>query len=396
MTTIRARQFDTGAPVRLTVKGGRIESILPLSIPAEDLKLLPYVGPGLFDVQVNGFQGIWFSSEQLTEDQVKTVVSQYLEQGICRCFPTLITNSAEALEHGLATIRRARESSRTVRAVVAGCHVEGPFISPENGPRGAHPLRHVRPANLTELQQWQRASGGLVKLVTLAPEVSGAHSFIQGAVRQGVVISIGHTAASAEQIRLAIDTGATLGTHLGNGCAGMVPRHDNVFWPQLSDDRLTCSLIADGWHVPQSMLTCILRCKTLDRLILTSDVSGFGGCSPGRYSTGDVEVDVLSDGRILVAGQTQYLAGSGATTGECVTTFMNLCGVSLPHAWNLASFQPARSLNLPVSKLQEGAPAQLTVFRLEPDAGTSNQVRFRPEMTLVGDIVWRAATFRAY
>jgi len=389
MTIITARRYDTGDAVRIHIRNGRLESVMPVALPREETASLPYVGPGLFDIQLNGFNGIWFSSERLTVDDVEQVIHAYVQQGITRCLPTLITNSFEAIEHGLRTLRAARERSKLVRAVIVGCHIEGPYISPENGPRGAHPQIHVRPASIGEFSKWQQASGGLVRLVTLAPEVPNAIPFIEQVSRSGVVVSVGHTAASAEIVRQAIDSGARLGTHLGNGCSAMVPRHDNVFWPQLADDRLTCSVIADGWHVPTIMLQCILRCKTLDRLILTSDVSGFGGCPAGRYSSGEVEVDVLPDGRIVVAGQTQFLAGSGATTGECVAHFMTACGVSLREAWRLASTRPAQLMGIPAGSLDEGSSAHLTVFRLTETVSADGRgplLKYHPELSIASGI----------
>ena len=390
MTSFTARRFDTGFAVQISIHDHRIASIVPMDLPAADREALPFVGPGLFDLQVNGANGIWFSSETLTVDDVEQVILTYLQQGITRCLPTLITNSFEAIEHGLHTIRAACEKNELVRRVVVACHIEGPYISPVDGPRGAHPVTHVRPADIAELARWQQAAGGLIRLVTLAPETPNAIDFIRFAVQSGIVVAIGHTAASPGQIRDAIDAGATLGTHLGNGCAGMMPRHDNVFWPQLADDRLTCSVISDGWHVPESMLKCIVRCKSRDRIVLTSDVSGFGGCAPGRYATGDVSVDVLDDGRIVVAGQTQFLAGSGATTGDCVAHLMNSCGISLAEAWPLASVRPAALLGFPPIQLEEGDPACLTVFRIE-SAGTSGsdrlKLRFRPQWSVIDGII---------
>ena len=389
MTIITARRFDTLQPIRITLRGGRIASVVPLGISQEESRELPIVGPGLCDLQVNGFKGIWFSSETLTTDQVETVIHWYLERGITQCLPTLITNSAAAIEHGLATIRAARDRSLLLRQVIVGCHVEGPWISPEDGPRGAHPLEHVRPADFSEFCRWQQVSGNLVRIVTVAPEVPNAINVVKQIVKSGVHISIGHTAATPAEIAASIDAGATLGTHLGNGCAALIPRHHNVFWPQLADDRLTCSVIADGWHVPEAMLNCIVRCKSLDRLILTSDVSGFGGCPVGRYRTGAVEVEVLDDGRIVVAGQTQFLAGSGVTTGDCVARFMSACNVPLHAAWNLASTRPATLLDARSGFLQEGQSARLTVFRISginPEEALHPTPRpvFQPVATIVG------------
>lgn len=383
MTTLEARRWDNGLAVRICVSSGRINSILPLDMPAPDLQHLPWVAPGLFDLQLNGYRGIWFSSESLTVDDVETVIVDYARHGITRCLPTLITNSFDAIAHGLHTLQKARQRSPLVREIVAGCHIEGPYISPENGPRGAHPIQHVRAPDISELMKWQQISGGLVRLMTLAPEWPEANEFIRAAVASGIVIALGHTAANGSVISSAIDAGASLGTHVGNGCSGTVPRHDNVFWPQLADDRFTCSVIADGWHVPATMLKCISRCKPTDRLVLTSDVSGFGGCSPGRYSTGSLEVDVLDDGRIVVAGQTLYLAGSGALTGDCVLHFSECCGWSLADSWKLATAVPAELLGLPVVSLSEDAVARLTMFRLNDAPG--QKARFMPVEVVIGN-----------
>ena len=383
MKTWTVRRWDDGSAVQLSVRQGVIQSLVPQEVDAETLATLPWAGPGLFDLQLNGYRGIWFSSESLTVDDVETVVMDFARQGIAGCLPTLITNSREAIEHGLSVIRAARVRSELVRLMVPGCHVEGPWISPENGPRGAHPASQVRAAEWTELQHWQQAAGGLVRLVTLAPEVPGVFDILPGLTASGITAAIGHSAAPAALIREAVSRGVRLGTHLGNGCAGMIPRHDNVFWPQLADDRMSCSMIADGWHVPEDMLRCILRCKSPERLVLTCDVSGFGGCAPGRYRTPAVDVDVLEDGRIVVAGQTQFLAGSGASTGDCVVHFQKVSGLSLAEVWNLASVNPRKLLGLPKIEFREGAEATLTIFRINHSAGVS---KWQPLETLVRGI----------
>ncbi|MFN9824084.1 MAG: N-acetylglucosamine-6-phosphate deacetylase, partial [Planctomyces sp.] len=224
--SIEARLLSSGECVRLDVSGTRIRSILPLSEPA-DSEELPWAAPGLFDLQVNGYAGIWFSSTDLTVDHVQQVLQHYARQGLTGCLPTLITNSAAAIEHGLSVLRQSRASCELCRMMIAGIHVEGPWISSADGPRGAHPLQHVRAASLAEYQSWQRASGGLVRLITVAPECPGVLSLIPQLTADGVRVAIGHTGASPAQIEEAVTRGASLGTHLGNGCAGMVPRHDN-------------------------------------------------------------------------------------------------------------------------------------------------------------------------
>ncbi len=366
MTSFVARDYRSGLPVQITIDEGKIASLNSVSISDSDPGVLPFVGPGLFDIQVNGYSGLWFGSEQLTVDETVQIVQALADCGIARCFPTIITSSFEAMQHGLQTLKKAVEQSDVVRRVVRGFHLEGPYISPEDGPRGAHPRQHVRKADFNEFQKWQSACDHRVRLVTVAPEAEGVIPFIRQATSSGVLVAIGHTAATAEQIAQAVDAGACLSTHLGNGCSAMLPRHSAILWNQLADDRLTASVIADGWHLPSPVLRSFLRCKTLKRLILTCDVSGFGGCAPGRYSSGDVSVDVLPDGRIAVAGQNQYLAGSGATTGDCVAHLMTSCELSLEEAWELASVRPAVMFSEPECWLQPGQEATLTLFHLRP------------------------------
>ncbi len=397
MTIIVARDYRSGLPVRITVVQGRISGVEQLNSSSDETDELPFAGPGLFDIQVNGYRGLWFGSESLTTDQVVEIVQALADRGIARCFPTIITSSFEAMQHGLRIMRQAARQSEIVQAVVRGFHLEGPYISPVDGPRGAHPLQHVRGADYAEFSCWQQAAEDMVRLVTIAPEVEGAIPFIHRATQSGVVVSIGHTDATAVQITAAVDAGASMSTHLGNGCSSMLHRHSGVLWSQLADDRLTASVIADGWHLPQAVLQSFLRCKQLPRIVLTCDVSGFGGCSPGRYDSGDVQVDVLADGRIVVAGQTQYLAGSGATTGDCVAHLMNACGLNLATVWDLASQQPASIFGEPVCALEVGQEATLTLFQL-PESGlpkghgtaTSSageevrfDVRFEPVATFV-------------
>jgi N-acetylglucosamine-6-phosphate deacetylase len=388
MLTINARSLETSEPVRISIRNGRIVSVVP--DPAHyDTSELPFVASGLLDLQVNGYRGFWFNSEHLTPDDVRRTVFELLQQGLTRCLPTLITASSEAILHGLRTIRNVVDSDPLMRSAIAGCHVEGPFISPLDGPRGAHSVEHVRPASMAEVDRWQSVSGGLLRLVTLAPEVPGAEQLIPELVRRGITVAIGHSAADIVQIRRAIDLGATLGTHIGNGCAALIPRHDNPIWPQLADNRLTCSVIADGWHVPADFLQCLTCCKSPDRIVLTSDVSGFAGCPSGNYDFGNMRADVLADGRIVAAGQTQFLAGSSATLAECVSNVVSAGLMTLNDAWNSASVVPARLLKLPVPQLREGAAAKLTLFETDttscPESGR-HTVTIRPRASIIDGI----------
>ena len=362
MLTITARRYDTGEPVRISVQADRIRSVEP-AWPDSPVDNWPYVAPGLFDLQINGYGGTWFSTQGITAEQVVAALQPHFRFGITRLCPTLITNSFEALADGFCAIREACERHDWVERMVAGCHLEGPYISKEDGPRGAHPLAHVRPADWDEFCRWQEISGGRIRLVTLAPEVAGAIEFIRKAVEAGIVVAIGHTAAEPEQIAAAVDAGARLSTHLGNAAHGTIRRHPNYIWEQLGQPRLWASIITDGHHLPASVVRSIIGVKTTRKTIITCDAAGLAGCPPGIYDEGDVKVEVLEDGRLVIAGQRQLLAGSGVQTDICVSEAISMAGLALGDAIEMASGNPARLLGLEEVRLQRGAPADLIVFR---------------------------------
>lgn len=374
---LNARRYDNGEPVRIEIDGERIAAVTP-ALPERDVTDWPFVAPGLFDLQINGYGGIWFSDAELTPEMVVTAVEPYFQFGVTRLFPTLITNSFEGLAGGLSAIRTACEAHSWLEKVVAGCHVEGPYLSGEDGPRGAHPKQHIRDPNWDEFQKLQAISGGRIKLFTIAPEKNGAAEFIHRAVATGVTISIGHTAANGEQIRAAVDAGATLSTHLGNGAHAVLPRHPNYIWEQLGEPRLAACIISDGHHIPPSVISSIVRAKTPRRTIITCDASGWAGCAPGEYENKLGRVEVLDDGRIVPAGQRTLLAGSGAGTDVCVTNAVRFAGVSLREAIDMAGQVPARLVGLPEIALRCGSRADLFLYRSTNAAGG-----LRIEQTLV-------------
>src|SRR5947209_3952393 len=203
---IVARHYATGQPVELTTDGGVIRTVGPPTGAAADRRA-GWVAPALFDLQINGCDGHSFNSERLTTDDVRHVIEVCRRQGVGGLCPTLVTNSCAALVHGLRTLRQAWESDPVVAAAVPGVHLEGPYISAEDGPRGAHPRAHVRPPDWDEFQRWQEAAGARIGLVTLAPEHEGALEFIERLVENGIVAALGHTAAEPSRIRDAIAAG---------------------------------------------------------------------------------------------------------------------------------------------------------------------------------------------
>lgn len=365
MVTLNARSYENGEPVRITIAGTRIRSVEP-AWPSGNVADWPYVAPALFDLQINGHSGIWFSNDALTPGEVLKALQPYYRYGVTRLCPTLITNSYEGLATGFAAIRKACESNVQANRMVCGCHLEGPFISREDGPRGAHPLEHVRPADWDEFQKLQEISGNRIKLVTIAPEVPGAIDFIRQAVASGVVISVGHTGATPEQVRAAVDAGAKLSTHLGNGAHAMIHRHRNYIFEQLADPRLTASLIVDGHHLPAALVRTFLKVKSPQKTIMTCDAAGWAGCPPGIYESKLGRSEILDSGKLVVAGQRELLAGSAQETDTCVANVIEFAGVSLKEAVDMASRNPARLLDYEVVRLRRGSLADLMVFRVPP------------------------------
>jgi N-acetylglucosamine-6-phosphate deacetylase len=361
---LRARHYATGQPVDVVIAKGTIVSIAAAGVSPADHEA-EWIAPAFFDLQINGCHGISFNSPNLTVEDVGRVVEECGRHGIAGLLPTLVTNSFEAIAHGFRTLQQARESHPTLAERLPGFHLEGPYIASEDGPRGAHPKEHVRPADFDEFRRWQEAAIGHIRLVTLAPEVAGALPFIEQATASGVVVAIGHTAASPAQIRDAIKAGAKLSTHLGNGSHAMLPRHDNYLWEQLASDELWASLIPDGHHLPAAVVKSFVRGKTPQRIIITCDASSLAGLPPGRYSEWGSEFEVLANGKVIIPG-TPFLAGSGVFTDTCVATIMKQASVSLAEACDMASQHPRELLGLPAWKLEVGCQTPLLLFDWKP------------------------------
>ncbi len=371
MQQVRGRRYDTGEPVSISVSNGRIAAVEPVT-PKGSIVDWPFVAPALFDLQINGFGGTWFAKPDLTAAEVIATLKPHFAFGITRIFPTLITTSYETFFRGFSAIREACESEPWVEQMVPGCHMEGPYISKEDGPRGAHPLQHVRGCDWSEFCRLNEASGGRIKLLTLAPEAGGAVEFIRKAVAQKITIAIGHTGATPEQVQAAIDAGATLSTHLGNGAHGMIRRHPNYIWEQLADPRLTASIITDGHHLPGSVIRSVIRTKGASRVVITCDAAGLAGCPPGRYRIETGEVEVLPEGKIVVSGQ-QLLAGSAMETDMCVAHAMDVAGISMREAFDMAGRVPARLVGIDDISLRRGSRADLVVFNY---AGKGSRFKF--------------------
>ena len=302
------------------------------------------LAPAFHDIQVNGGGGVGFTSDAIRPADVLRVVQLHQSHGTASFFPTVITSGRATMLHAARTIRDAIETDTQVAAACPGLHLEGPAISAEDGYRGAHPKEHVRAFDWNEFCELQEASGGRIRLVTLTPEVDGAMDNITRLVQSGVRVALGHTAASQTQVRAAIQHGATLCTHFGNGLPKLMDRHQNPLWTMLAEDGLHVSLIADGHHLPHDLFRIACRVKQ-KRIVLISDASSYAGAPPGRYTEWGSEIDVLENGRVQLANS-PYLAGSGMFLGDCVS-WASRHGLKFHDAVRAAATTPRELFELP-------------------------------------------------
>jgi N-acetylglucosamine-6-phosphate deacetylase len=367
-TYVSGRHYQTHRPVRIEVAGGKIVATRDLAEdPAAPIGL-PWIAPGFIDLQCNGYGGQEFSAASLSAERVAQIAAAQPAFGVTQFCPTVTTAAFDTIVHAMRTVDAACRAATEVDYAVAGIHLEGPYIASEDGPRGAHPLEHCRPPDWNEFARFQDAAGGRIRLVTLSPEYPQAPQFIARAVTSGVVVAIGHMAATSVQIRAAVDAGATLSTHLGNGAHRSLRRHPNYLWDQMAEDRLAASLIVDGHHLPAEVVQSLVRAKTPQRCILISDLSGLAGLPPGRYATQLCELEILDDGRLVIAGQDQLLAGASAPIGVGVANVMRFAGVDLATAVQMASHHPARLLGRSEINLRPGDAADATLFEIESSA----------------------------
>lgn len=367
--SICGRNPQDGQPIEVVVEDGCVQAVVPARTDQE-----AWLSPGLIDLQVNGYQGDDVNVDAVDADVILSLTKKVIATGVTTYLPTIITTSEEKITAALRAVADARRHNRLVADAVPYVHVEGPSISPADGYRGAHALEHVRPPSLEEFARWQRASGNLVGMVTLSPHWERAEAYISTLSKAGVYVAIGHTDATPEQIRRAVDAGATLSTHLGNGSAGMIPRHRNSLWPQLADDRLTATLIADGHHLPEDMLKSIVRAKGAARCILISDAVATAGLPPGRYKAPvGGEVELHENGRLSLAG-TEFLAGAARSLKDGIVRAVSCGDISLAEGLSMATVNPGRFVG-GRGILRPGAAADLIRFTVDRDSNRLNVER---------------------
>lgn len=343
------RRYDTLERVQVEVSDGRIVSLRTVQGVDENL---PWIAPGLFDIQVNGAVGHEMSSASLSKEGVYATLDKMLRDGVFRCCLTLTTNASETMIASARTIADALDERPEYRSVVAGIHLEGPFISTAEGAVGAHPKKYCVPYSRDLILEIQEACRGLVKLVTLSPEYPNVGDFVRFLRSKGIVVAIGHTNAIGAQLNEAVCAGAKLSTHLSNATRHLLPKWENYFFGQLADDRLCASLIVDGFHISPQLVRIIVRAKGLERLILISDQSPLAGFPPGKYSTELCELEIQPNGKVTLSGDPNLLACASYPVSNGIENLATIENLPLSKVYPLATTSPARLLG--VSKFSSG------------------------------------------
>lgn len=351
---IKGHTLFNNTPTEIVLANRRVQTIHEVGSANSDV----WIAPALIDIQVNGFAGFDLNVATVTSEDVSEMVHSLWRVGTGFLCPTVVTGSFEGISNSLRAIVEACGADALVAHSIIGIHLEGPYISAEDGPRGAHPLEHVRDPDWDEFQRWQDIAEGQITIVTLAPEKKGAIPFIKKLVANGIVVALGHTDASADDIQAAIDAGARLSTHLGNGAHALIRRHPNYIWEQLGADELWASLIVDGHHLPPTVAKSMIRAKTLNRCLLVSDAVALAGMEPGIYQFAGKSVELTTERCVRLVG-TEYLAGSAIELARGIENSVRFAGISLKEAVSLATLQPMRLLD---AKKRVEAQTNLILF----------------------------------
>ena len=337
---LTAWHFATRHPVRIRWADGVITQIEPAAAPEEDC----WLTPPIFDVQINGYAGVDFQQDDLTEAHLLQAARALRSDGCARFLLTLITADWGTLTARLRHLAALRAHSAELQAAIAGWHLEGPFLSPAPGFHGAHDPAFMLSPTPEHIRELRRLAGNDPLLLTLAPEVAGALAAIECATGLGIKVSLGHTNAPAEILAKAVRAGATLFTHLGNGCPRELDRHDNILWRVCETPGLTPSLIPDGIHVSPTPFRLMHRLLN-DAVFYTTDAMAAAGAAPGQYTIGQVRVEVGADQIVRQPGRTNF-AGSALRPAEGVFRAAKMLNGPWLEAWSRFSEVPARLMGL--------------------------------------------------
>ncbi len=365
MKKIEALLYSNGKPVSIEIDNGNIIGINALDKLSDEADAL-YVAPGLFDNQLNGYLGVDFTETTLTTEKMLMVVRGLRKTGTTTFLPTIITAPNDVLLKSFANLAEASEHPE-IEMSIPGFHLEGPYISPEYGYRGAHTIEDIRLPNWDEFQKINEAAKGKIIHITIAPELEGAIEFTKKCVDNNIVVALGHHNASSEIIKKAVDAGASTVTHLGNGCANTINRFENPFWSQLSEDGLMASIIVDGFHLQPNQVKVFLRAKGKERIILTSDITKLAGLPAGIYEWDGKEVELTPEGVINLVEE-KCFAGASLPLIHGVNNIMKFTGCSLNDAIDMATKNPSKLYGFEeIGEISINKRADLILFTIEND-----------------------------
>jgi len=363
---IQGKIPGTESPVSIFVENGKVIQINPYQkgSPYDFGGADFYLCPGFFDPQVNGFAGVDFNHPLLTPERLHQAARSLASTGVTCFLPTLITSSQEKMVRQLKIIAEALGNDSLLRKMCLGIHLEGPYLSPEDGPRGVHLREFIRLPQWKELEKFQEACEGRIKCMTLAPEVKGAIPFIKRAAALGIIIGIGHTHATEEVIEEAVQAGARLSCHLGNAPSTFLSGYQKLIEKQLAIDQLMVSIITDGVHLPPDVVKGYVQAKGIDRIILTTDSMAGAKASPGRYTLGDIEVKVGPDRTARLANNSR-LAGSTLTMDRAVTNAIRFAEIDLTSAIHMAARNAKKLFSEVGGEIIPGCSADLVLFEYQ-------------------------------
>lgn len=302
-----------------------------------------------FDLQVNGYFGVDFLRDDMTCDELHTACEAMQRDGVAGCLATITTAPIDNMCRRLRNIAEYRQRDPLAKKLITGIHIEGPFLNPADGYRGAHDKNSIRPPDLDSVKRLLDAAGGLTRLVTLAPECDRGYEATKMLAKQGIRVSAGHCNPTCDQLSGAIDAGLSMYTHLGNGCAISIPRHDNIIQRALAmSDRLWLMFIADGVHVPFFALRNYLRAAGLQRTIVVTDCVAPAGKGPGRYTLFNNTVDIGEDLAIWMPDRS-CLMGSALIMRRAFDNLIEKVGLTHDQAVQLTLVNPQKAMGLTVS-----------------------------------------------
>lgn len=359
MIQIRAHSIYTPDPVTdtpvINIKHGRV---LSLSEPAQSTKLTVFhlpeyrLVPGFVELQINGAFGVDFTNNP---EQVWLVGRRLTELGITTFLPTMITGPLSTISEAME-IWKSGPPADYSGAAIPGFHIEGPYLNPQK--KGAHRLEYFRKPNIEEIREWTLPNG--IRMVTLAPELPGAIELVTLLQRRGVLVSAGHSIATADQLRRAIEVGLSAGTHIFNAMAALEHRKAGLVSILLTDERVRVGLIADGIHLAPEVVNLVQRCKGEGNIFLVSDAMAALGLSPGDYQLAGREV-LVSETTARLEDDT--LAGSILTPTESLRNFTKFTDVPFEVALRCWTSTPAAMLKLDhCGQLKPGMQADLVAL----------------------------------